>query len=137
MIEHLLGPQYSTGDNLDQLTAPMNSKADIQNLKQVQKPYISTTRRWIAYVVLVLGLLILAWGCFLETRNPRSNTEDDFAILVLGAGVSLSSFGMSLRFLRPVFAAVIAILAPPIAFGLAVAIFWACLIAYALIQRLT
>ncbi|NOY41525.1 MAG: hypothetical protein GXP26_06780 [Planctomycetes bacterium] len=90
---------------------------------------IPTTRRWIAGIALVAGLVIFAWGCYLEIRNPRSNAEDNFAWLILGIGVSLGSFGIALWFLRPIFASIIAVVAPPLAFCLAVVIFWACLIA--------
>ena len=87
------------------------------------------TRQWIAVIASIVGLAIFASGCYLETRNPRSNAEDDFAWLVLGIGVSLGAFGVSLWFLRPLFALIVAIIAPPIASCFAVAVFWACLLA--------
>jgi len=96
---------------------------------------ILTIRRWIAVVAFVTGMVIFAWGCNLETRNPRSNAEDNFAWLMLGIGVSLGSFGIALWFLRPIFAFIIAVVAPPLAFCLAVVIFWACLIAEGFLNR--
>jgi len=100
----------------------------------IRKP-TTTARRWIAGLAFVAGLLIFAYGCYLETRNPRSNAEDNFAWLVLGIGVSLGSFGISLWFLRPIFACIIAVVVPPSAFCLAVVIFWVCLIASGLQNR--
>ena len=94
-----------------------------------------TTQQWIAVIASVVGLAIFAIGCYLETRNPRSNAEDDLAWLVLGIGVSLVAFGVSLWILRPLFALIIAIIAPPVAFCLAVVIVWACLIAVSLQNR--
>jgi len=105
------------------------TESPIRNSKTTGKSSISTTRRRIAAIAFIAGLLIFAWGCYLETRNPRSNAEDDFAWLILGIGVSLGSFGISLRFLHPLFAPIIAVVAPPIAFCVAVVIFWVCVLA--------
>ncbi len=113
----------------DPQIAPSNSGPPIQKPTTTDKSPILTTRRWIAVVPFIVGLVIFACGCDLETRNPRSNAEDNFAWLVLGIGVSLGSFGVSLWFLRPIFAFIIAVIAPPLGFCLAVVIFWVCLIA--------
>lgn len=94
------------------------------------KSSVSTTRRRIAGTAFVLGLLFFACGLYLETRNPRSNTEDAIAWLTLGVGVFVGSFGVALRFFRPLVAVIVAFVAPPVAFCAAVALFWVCLILY-------
>lgn len=84
--------------------------------------------RWIAGTCVAAGLLIFACGFYLETRSPRTNVEDNIAWLVLGAGVSIGSFGIALRFLHPVFAGIVAVLAPFAAFVLLVVMFWGLLL---------
>jgi len=90
----------------------------------VRAPSKWVTRRRFAWACFAAGLLIFAYGCFLETRNPRTNIEDDFAWVVLGIGVSLGTFGLALRFLHPVVAILFAVFAPYIAFNLAVVMYW-------------
>ena len=76
-----------------------------------------TISRSIAVSAFVAGLVLLVWGWTLETQNPRTNAEDDFAWLILGVGVSLSAFAIALWFVRPRIALIAAIVAPPLAFS--------------------
>ena len=94
-----------------------------------------TISRSIAVSAFVAGLVLLVWGWTLETQNPRTNAEDDFAWLILGVGVSLSAFAIALWFVRPRIALIAAIVAPPLAFSLASVLFIACVIAQGLGNR--
>jgi hypothetical protein len=84
----------------------------------------SRIRRGIAVALFFAGLALFGDGVYLETRNPRSNAEDDVALCVLAAGVALITIGTSLPFL-PIWAvALIGIVSPFAAFGVAVIVFW-------------
>lgn len=109
--------------------AQSNSESSIRKPTTTHRSPILTTDRWIALVSFMLGLVIFALGCYLETRNARSNAEDNFAWLLLGIGVSLGSFGVSLWFLRPISAFTLAVVAPPLAFCFVSVMFWVLLFA--------
>jgi len=79
----------------------------------------------LAVATLGVGLAVFVAGAYLETRNPRTNDEDNFAWCVLAVGTSLIGMGGSLPFARPVLVIVIALASPFIAFALAVFTFWA------------
>ncbi len=82
-------------------------------------------RRWVlAIVITLIGYLLLAGGAYLETRNPRTNVEDQFAWLVLYVGVATTTAGLVYPFLRLSYVLVVAFLAPGGAFGLALVLFW-------------
>jgi hypothetical protein len=86
--------------------------------------------------IFATGIAVFAWGIYLETRNPRTNAEDDFAWQVLGAGTFLIGIGATLRFLplrlvaRLPIAIVIGIMSPFFAFALAVFVIWSVVILF-------
>lgn len=84
-----------------------------------------TNTRWlIAALLSGLGLVLFGIGCYLETRNPRTNAEDNFAWFVLAVGTSLTAAGVVYPFVRRGVVILVALLAPPTAFFLAVVVFW-------------
>lgn len=81
--------------------------------------------RWtVAAATLLGGIVVLVVGVYLETRNPRSNAEDDFAWCLLAVGVSMLGTGISIPFVRPLWVAVVALGLPFVAYVLAVSAFW-------------
>ena len=103
------------------------------------KPTMSVKRPvWqfpLAYILMAAGVLIFAVGFPLFTRNPATNEEQSFGFLVLGIGVALGSAGVSLRFLRPIYAPFAAIAGPTFAWIIATIFIWACLILNGIIRR--
>jgi hypothetical protein len=77
-----------------------------------------------ALTSLAIGLLTVAVGIGLETRNPRTNVEDDLGWAVLGTGMFLVGLGASLPFTRPLIALLIGFASPFCAFWFAVLAFW-------------
>jgi hypothetical protein len=70
-------------------------------------------RRWLLSAAVVgIGFVTVIVGAWLETRNPRSNLEDDLAWCVLAAGMCLIGAGASLPFARPTMVILSAIAAP-------------------------
>jgi hypothetical protein len=69
-------------------------------------------------------LAVFADGVYLETRNPRSNAEDEIALCVIGLGVGLISIGTSLPYLPIWVVAVVGVVSPFVAFAVAVIVFW-------------
>ena len=74
--------------------------------------------------VLGIGLATLITGAWLETRNPRSNVEDNIAWLVLFAGMFLLGVGVSLPFARPIIAVLIGFVFPLVGFCLLSSFYW-------------
>jgi hypothetical protein len=86
--------------------------------------------------IFCIGLIVFAEGAYLETRNPRSNAEDDVAWLVLGVGVTMIAIGASTPF-APLWAvALIGTASPFVAFGLAVVVVWSVIILNAIFHYL-
>ena len=82
-------------------------------------------RRWLfAAAVVGIGLVTAIVGAWLETRNPRSNLEDDLAWLVLAAGMCLIGAGVSLPFARPAMVILSAIAFPVAGWWLLVFAYW-------------
>jgi hypothetical protein len=96
----------------------------------------SVLRRLIAFPVLAAGLVVFANGVYLETRNPRSNDEDNIAICVLAVGASITGAGISIPFVRPLIVVLVAMASPVIAYALAVIVFWFFMPLVAVIWRL-
>ena len=72
-------------------------------------------RRWFLAAPLVcIGLVTVIVGACLETRNPRSNFEDDVALGVLAAGMCLIGAGIGLPFGRPIIVVLSAITFPAV-----------------------
>jgi hypothetical protein len=91
--------------------------------------------RWVLAVpIIAAGLAVFANGVFLETRNPRSNDEDDFAWRILAIGISIIGAGVSIPFVRPWIVPLVAIASPFVAFAAAVILFWSAIILNALIR---
>lgn len=81
--------------------------------------------RWIIAVpIAVIGAVILFRGFYLETRNPRTNAEDNFAWFVLALGTSMTAAGVAIPFARRWVVVLIAFVSPFLAFSLAVVAFW-------------
>jgi hypothetical protein len=81
-------------------------------------------RRRLALALTAIGLGIFVAGLYLETRNPRSNNEDDVAWCILGIGAFLTGVGVSLRFVPTWLSIAIGIASPFVAFALAVTVVW-------------
>jgi hypothetical protein len=96
----------------------------------------SRMRRGIAVALLCAGCAVFADGIYLETRNPRSNVEDDIALCVLGIGVAMMAAGASLPFLPIWLVVTVAIVSPSIAFSIAVAVVWSVIILNAIFRFL-
>jgi len=96
----------------------------------------SPTRRAIAVALFCAGCVVFAAGLYLETRNPRSNAEDDFAWRVLGVGVAMMAAGASLPFVPTWLVIPIAIVSPWIAFVAAVVLLWSVIILNAFLRFL-
>jgi hypothetical protein len=92
--------------------------------KPAGKGRISLVRVSIALAILCSGLSVFVAGVYLETRNPRSNEEDDFALQVLTVGTFFLGVGCSLPFVRPWISLAIGLAAPFAAFICAVSVFW-------------
>ena len=92
--------------------------------------------RGLAVALFCAGCAVFADGIYLETRNPRSNAEDDVAWCVLGVGVAMTAAGASLPFLPIWLVILIAIASPLIAFGTAVIVVWSVIILNAFFQFL-
>lgn len=129
--------QYSQFASVVLSFAALYTMPDPQTTHSDCKPPVTnrTISRSIAVPAFVAGLVLFLWGLSLETQNPRTNAEDDFAWLILGVGVSLSAFAIALWFVRPRIALIAAIVAPPLAFSLASVLFIACVIAQGLGNR--
>ena len=78
----------------------------------------------IAVPVVVIGAAFFLCGIYLETRNPRTNAEDNFAWGVLALGTSMTAGGVAIPFVRSWVVALIALASPFFGFWLAVAAFW-------------
>jgi hypothetical protein len=82
-------------------------------------------RRWLlAAAVVGIGLVTVTVGAWLETRNPRSNLEDDLAWCLLAAGMCLIGAGVSLPFARPIIVILSAIAAPVAGWCLLFLAYW-------------
>jgi len=93
--------------------------------------------RWaVAAVVLAAGLVVFAEGAYLETRNPRSNDEDNTALCILAMGSSMIGAGISIPFARPVIVILVAAASPFVAFSFAVFIVWCVLPLYFALKSL-
>ncbi len=75
---------------------------------------------WLAMTVVVIGLMTLIFGSYLEQRNPRSDIEDDIAIAVLMGGMSLIGVGPALPFARPCVVVMVAVASPVVGWRLLV-----------------
>lgn len=84
--------------------------------------------------MICLGAAIFAIGIHLETRNPRSNIEDNIAWCVLAIGVALMGAGVGQKLAGWKGAILFAIVAPPYAFIGAVAIIWGLIILRAILS---
>jgi hypothetical protein len=78
----------------------------------------------LAAAVCGIGLVTPIVGGWLETRNPRSNLEDDLAWCVLAAGMCLIGAGVSLPFARPPIVILSAIAFPVGSWWLLVFAYW-------------
>ena len=81
--------------------------------------------------LLVTGVVVVAGGWFLETRNPRTNHDDFLALCVLAIGAA--SIGAGIGIVRGRSAIEVlgfAAAAPAIGYFLAVVLFWGCIIFY-------
>jgi hypothetical protein len=96
----------------------------------------SRIRRRLAVVLLCAGCAVFTHGCDLETRNPRSNGEDDIAWLVLGVGVALIAAGASLPYVPIWLVPVIAVVSPYAAFVITVVAVWSIIILNAFLRFL-
>lgn len=89
----------------------------------------TSVARWIlAITIAVIGLAVFVYGIHLETQNPRTNAEDDFAWFVLAVGTAMTAAGIAMPFLRLKYVAVVAVVAPPVAFSAAVVVIWTLII---------
>jgi hypothetical protein len=86
----------------------------------------------LAIPLLCVGLVALASGAYLETRNPRSNHEDDTALAILAIGACVTGFAIALPLTHPVVAALIGLACPIVGFGLLVVSVWSYIILRAL-----
>lgn len=90
-----------------------------------ENSHSSSIRNWIAAIpIAIIGLAVFVYGIQLETRNPKTNVEADFACRVLAFGIGTAAAGFALPFLRLRFVAIIALAAPYVAFVLAVYAIW-------------
>ena len=87
--------------------------------------------RWgLAITTLCVGLVVLSAGVYLQTQNPRTNSEDFVSLCVLAVGTSLIAAGISLVFLRPLMVLVVAVASPFVAFALTSCLYWTILVGY-------
>ena len=100
------------------------------------KRKVSRARVSIALPIFCAGLAVFVAGVYLETRNPRSNEEDDFAVQVLAVGAFLLGIGASLPFVPAWLALAIGLVSPFLAFALAVIVVWSVIILNAIFRFL-
>jgi hypothetical protein len=94
-------------------------------LTRANNSHSLSIRNWIAAIpIAIIGLTVFAYGIHLETINPKTNLEADFACRVLALGTGTAAAGFALPFLRLRFVAIIALAAPLVAFTLAGYAFW-------------
>ncbi len=84
--------------------------------------------RWLlAIVILAAGLIVFAKGAYLETRNPRSNDEDNAALCILATGSFMIGVGLCIPFARPAIVILVAAASPFVAAALTVFVVWCAL----------
>ena len=93
--------------------------------------------RWvIAVPVVAAGLVTLAEGVALETRNPRTNDEDNEAWCILATGAAITGAGISIPFVRPYLVPLIAIASPLVGYAVVVLLVWSCIVLWAVMHAL-
>jgi hypothetical protein len=99
-------------------------------------PQFTLRRLLLVAPIFAVGLAVLIKGAYLETRNPRSNEEDDVAWAVLAVGASMIGAAIGLLFRFPATTTIaLAILFPAVGFALLVYLYWACMIGYVIFIR--
>lgn len=99
------------------------------------KPQLKGPKALLAVVLLGIGLVVFVVGAYLETRNPRTNDEDDVAWRVLGVSAFLIGTGAGLLFVGPIKAIMIGVVSPFIGFWLMVAIVWSFILIHVIIRN--
>jgi hypothetical protein len=92
-------------------------------------------RRLLLMVPLLgIGSAVLVKGAFLEMQHPRSNQEDQVALLVLAAGASLIGAGVGLLSRQRLAPLVLAVVFPPLGFMILVVLVWGYIIGFAIFR---
>ncbi len=84
----------------------------------------SNSRLTFAVALLCVGMPSFVLSMYLETRNPRSEAEDNLAWQLFTLGMFLVGTGASLPFMRAGWAMVVGALSPGVAFALLVVLVW-------------
>jgi hypothetical protein len=72
----------------------------------------------------------------LETRNPRSNVEDDVAWCVLAVGTAMTATGCFSPYLRLRYVPLVALAAPFVAFAAAASVVWSLILLGAILHAI-